>query len=260
MLHALVVIVTTHYTIFVFPRLLICLTKHTFGLALFLPGQNPGSELGMPMASRTLRTGTKRAVFMSFDTRGYIRKYCHWTGLWEEYLCRRKHLSPLHGTVQKNHKKKKQMLSRSWPYKATTDDEHCTKFSSVHEHGYRWIHWISPPMDRVRIVLLEKITENAPLATLSEEEAQEKTGSWWRPPTWSCPKEQEKIHLLTGPFDLVLQVFFSRNWVGKFLSEPELVRKKEQKNKNSVFFEIVLPSLARKTSQGKWWPTLRRDR
>ena len=35
-----VVMVTTHYTVFVLLRLLICLTKHAFGLALLLPGQN----------------------------------------------------------------------------------------------------------------------------------------------------------------------------------------------------------------------------
>ena len=117
-------------------------------------------------------------------------------------------------------------------------------------------------MDRGRIVLREKVIENAPLATLFEG-AQEK-------PEVDGVLQHEHAqrnknipnHLLTGPFHFVLQVFFPRKWVGKFLSEPELIRKKEQRNsnRNAVFFEIVLPSLARRTSQGKWWPILRRDR
>ena len=166
-----------HYTVFVLPPLLICLTKQAFGPALPLPGHGPEPRTRdakrMSMASRTLRTGTKRAVFTSLDIRGYIRKYSHWTE--EEYLSRRIDLSPFHGAEESQEKKKqKWSICRSWPCKATTDDEHCTKFSSVHEHGYTWIHWISPPMDRGRIVLREKVTENAPLATLFEEEAQEK--------------------------------------------------------------------------------------
>ena len=143
MLHAHVVIVTTHYTIFVLPRLLICLTKHTFGLALFLPGQNPGSERGMPMASLTLRTGTKRAVFMSLDTRGYIRKYCHWTKLWEEYLCRRTHLSPLHGTVQKNHKKKTESyleVDHTRPRRTMNTAQSSAVFMSMDTRGYIEFH------------------------------------------------------------------------------------------------------------------------
>ena len=46
-----------------------------------------------------------------------------------------------------------------------------------------------------------------------------KTGSWLRPPTRACPKEQEKFHLLTGPFDSVLQFFFHENGlVNSFLN------------------------------------------
>ena len=61
-------------------------------------------------------------------------------------------------------------------------------------------------MDRGRIVLREKVTENAPLATLFEEETQEKPEV-----DCVCPKAQEKFHLLTGPLDSVLQFFFHEN-------------------------------------------------
>ena len=111
-------------------------------------------------------------------------------------------------------------------------------------------------MDRGRIVLREKVTENAPLATLFEG-AQEKPEVAFFAIDGVLQHEHAQRnknipnHLLTGPFHFVLQVFFPRKWVGKFLSEPELIRKKEQRNRNAVFFEIVLPSLARKTSQGK---------
>ena len=66
-------------------------------------------------------------------------------------------------------------------------------------------------MDRGRIVLREKVTENAPLATLFEEETQEK-------PEVDCVLQHEPArrnkknpHLLTGPLDSVLQFFFHEN-------------------------------------------------
>ena len=65
-----------------------------------------------------------------------------------------------------------------------------------------------------------------------------KTGSWLRPPTRACPKEQEKIPPTDRAVWFSSAIFFSRKWVGEFLSEPELVRKKEQKNKNAVFFRL----------------------
>ena len=66
-------------------------------------------------------------------------------------------------------------------------------------------------MDRGRIVLREKVTENAPLATLFEEWAQEKPevdGVLQHEPARTNKK---KSHQLTGPFDLVLQIFFHEN-------------------------------------------------
>ena len=184
-----VVIATTHYTVFVLPQLLICLTKQAYGLALPLPGHGPEPRMRSrcPWGLARWERAQKRAVFTSLDIRVYIRKYCHWTG--EEHLCRRMDLSPAEilevdharqrrtmNTVHsaEESQEKMQKWSRSWPCKATTDDEHCTKLSSFNEHGYTCIHWMSSPMDRGRIVLREKVTENAPLATLFEEEVQEK--------------------------------------------------------------------------------------
>ena len=106
-----VVIATTHYTVFVLPQLLICFTKQAFGLALPLPGHTwtrTRDAKRMSMASRTLRTGKKRAVFTSLDIRGYIRRYSHWTE--EEYLCRRIDLSPFHGAEESQEKKKQKAL------------------------------------------------------------------------------------------------------------------------------------------------------
>ena len=54
--------------------------------------------------------------------------------------------------------------------------------------------------------------------------------------------------------------FFSRERARKFVPELGLVLKKKWKNINAVFFEIVLTSLTRKTSQGKRRPGLPRDR
>ena len=54
--------------------------------------------------------------------------------------------------------------------------------------------------------------------------------------------------------------FFSRERARKFLPELGLVLKKKWKNINAVFFEIVLTSHTRKTSQGKRRPGLPRDR
>ena len=90
-------------------------------------------------------------------------------------------------------------------------------------------------MDRGRIVLREKVTENAPLATLFEEEAQEK-------PEVDCVLQHEPARRNKKNFTCwqgcLIQFcnFFFTKWVGEFLSEPELVRKKEQKNKNAVVF------------------------
>ena len=45
MLRSLEVITTTHCTVFVLPRLLICLTKHALGLALSLPDCGPQPDV-----------------------------------------------------------------------------------------------------------------------------------------------------------------------------------------------------------------------
>ena len=88
-------------------------------------------------------------------------------------------------------------------------------------------------MDRGRIVLREKVTENAPLATFFEKEAQEK-------PEVDCvlrhkPARRNKKNFTDWQGRLIQFCnFFSRKWVGEFFSEPELVRKKEQKDKNAV--------------------------
>ena len=81
----------------------------------------------------------KRAVFMILALDTFENTV---TGQEKNDLCRRMHLSPFDGAEESQEKNQK--WSWSWPCKATTDDEHCTKFSSVHEHGYTWIHWISP--------------------------------------------------------------------------------------------------------------------
>ena len=49
-------------------------------------------------------------------------------------------------------------------------------------------------MDRGRIVVRGKVTENAPLANLFEEEAQEKPEVDCVLQHAACPKEQEKFH------------------------------------------------------------------
>ena len=59
-LYAPVVITTTHYTVFVLPRLLICLTKHALAGFAAARLQTRTSDVNwMSMASCTLRTGTK---------------------------------------------------------------------------------------------------------------------------------------------------------------------------------------------------------
>ena len=184
------------------------------GIASARPWPRTKDANRMSMASRTLRTDTKK---------GAVYELGHpWIHAKILSLDRRRislqDNTPLPFSRCGRIPQKNQKWSRSWPCKATTDDERCTKFSSVHEHGYTWIHWISPTMDKGRIVLHEKVAENALLATLFEEQAQEKTGSWWRPPTRACPKEQEKFHQLIGPLNLVLQVFLRNGLVNSYLN------------------------------------------
>ena len=63
MLRSLEVIMTTHCTVFVLLRLLICLTKHALGLTLSLPGCVDHNQ--MSMAFRTTRTAAvSDAVFL----------------------------------------------------------------------------------------------------------------------------------------------------------------------------------------------------
>ena len=78
-----------------------------------------------------------------------------------------------------------------------------------------------------------------------------KTGSWWRPPTRGLPEACSKIPSTDRAVWFSSARFFSR----RRLVNSQLVKKKEQRNRKTVFFEVVLPSLAKKTSQGKWQPT-----
>ena len=66
---------------------------------------------------------------------------------------------------------------------------------------------------------------------------------------WKSPKKNPEVD--GRNLDLVPLHFLSRKRAGKTLPGPELAMKKEQKCKTAVFFEFVLPSLTRKTSQGK---------
>ena len=110
-----------------------------------------------------------------------------------------------------------------------------------------------------RIVLQVKVNENAPLATLLQKGPKKKTGHWWRPSLRGLPEGHCKCHPLAGQFDLVPRVSFHVNGlVNSYLNWDWYWKK--WKNINAVFFEIVLTSLTRKTSQGKRRPGLPRDR
>ena len=68
------------------------------------------------------------------------------------------------------------------------------------------------------------------------------------------PEGRCKCHLLAEQFDLVPRVSFHANGLLHSYLNRDWYLKNELKNENAVFLEIVLPSLTKKTSQGKRGP------
>ena len=108
------------------------------GFASARPWTRTRDAKWMSVASRTLRTGTKRAVFTSLDIRGYIRKYSHWTA--EEYLCRRIDLSPFHGAEESQEKKSRRLsdleVDHARPRRTMNTAQSSAVFMSMDTRGY----------------------------------------------------------------------------------------------------------------------------
>ena len=159
----------------------------------------------MSMASCTLRTGTKKS--------GVYELGHPWIHSKILSLDRRRMISagertsPLL-TVRKNPKKKPEVMLK------LTMLGHDGRWTlhKVQQYSWAWIH-----VDTLNFTTNGQGKNSSAWKSHWERTSRYpfwrmspgKTGSWWRPPTRACPKEQEKNHLLTGPFDLVLQVFFS---------------------------------------------------
>ena len=69
-----------------------------------------------------------------------------------------------------------------------------------------------------------------------------KTGSWWRPPIRGMPEARRKMSSTDRALWFSPARFFSR----RRLVNSKPVRKEEQRNRKTVFFEVVLPSLAKR--------------